>query len=1093
MGFQGNLKTMHLGDVFQNILQNRSAGNLRINTWEMGNIDLFFMEGELTLFHSGNLEEIQWSRVLLAKGDLTEEEVNMIESQGIKGEEELAGIISSQIIGEEKAAINFQHIIEEEIYELFFISDCDFSFESAVEIPALYTYTELFKRTSFNTNMILMEAARRSDEHSQIGDISSHEIFSQVVSHDKAIHSSLNEEEGRIFDLVDGFRNVSEILRDSGSKRHNIVKILKKFLELQVIKISDTKDLLAKASHLASALDYDSAAKIYRRLVDTDKLTLTHRELLAETFLKLQQKENAIMQLEIMASEYILRKDFKKAIDGYQKIVEIDPTKLGVRELIANNYMEMGKKKDAIAELKHVLQLYVDSGFFEKAKEICGKLLKIDPEDLKVMDLMAKTCLNRGERADAVDIWNKMADIYIGRELFDDAMEVLKKIIKAEPSNDRAKEMLNVIMIKMGKEKTRQKVFFILGAVVVFLILISAWFIYLDQSVKKSLEKLKTENNTIMDQVLKSYKEKEVKEKTKQVLENFEKFKEDHPYSFTRFEIEQLKSDAESKKNKRLEVFRKALEDKTSQLEEEFGIVMESLDKMKTLASIADLEVYRNKIKDDSKLSERLERVDEKLAMLKKMEAQAGDKANQISECIKNNKIEMANTLGQEILANFKKTSYVENVMFYVNISASEIDSKVQINGEVIVRGLPIVQSYRPDEKVKIIVQKDGYYDFTEEVFAGKKSSVNALMKRKIMWMYDLQNPINANLIYKDGVLYLSSRNGRTVSLALDFDTDTYKELWTFKMQFPSSDIFAAGQIDNDTLFIGSSDKYVYAINLAAGAEIWKKKMAGAVNSGVSLSKVALKQDQKMLFVVSNETKDDGVLYGLNVTTGESEWQRKIRGRAFSDVLSTKSKVYVGTDLNKIIVVRASTGAVIEIEGKENEKTPLEYKSFGQFKGSMGLREIEGVEYLFASSIDQNIYCFDEKSGNKIWNFQTNSPNNNGLILNENILYCSSSEGLITAIKINESVKSGKAIINWSMKYEDLKDPAQVFVTENTLYVGGSTDDKKGRLLAIRKNDGKLLWTFDTPKPINSRPLVIESRVIVGCDDNKIYMLKELK
>ena len=229
MGFQGNLKTMHLGDVFQNILQNRSAGNLRIHTKEMGDIDLFFMEGELTLYHSKNLEEIQWSRVLLAKGDMSEEEVNMIESQGIKGEEELAGIISSQIIGEDKAAINFQHIIEEEIYELFFIQDCDFSFESATEIPSLYSYTTLFKRTSFNTNMMLMEAARRSDEHSQVGDVSSHEIFAPAQDKDKAIRANLSEDEWRIYDLVDGFRNVSEILRDSGSKRQIIVKILKKF------------------------------------------------------------------------------------------------------------------------------------------------------------------------------------------------------------------------------------------------------------------------------------------------------------------------------------------------------------------------------------------------------------------------------------------------------------------------------------------------------------------------------------------------------------------------------------------------------------------------------------------------------------------------------------------------------------------------------------------------------------------------------------------------------------------------------------------------------------------------------------------------
>lgn len=1094
MGFHGNLKTMHLGDVFQNILQNRSAGNLRIQTSEMGNIDLFFMEGELVLYHSKNLEEIQWSRVLLAKGDLTEEEVNMIESQGIKGEEELAGIISSQIIGEEKAAINFQHIIEEEIYELFFIQDCDFSFESATEVPAFYTYTTLFKRTSFNTNMMLMEAARRSDEHSQEGNISSHEIFIQVQDKDKAIRANLNEEEWQIYDLIDGIRNVSEILRDSGSKRQFIVKILKKFLELQLIKISDTKDLLAKASHLASLQDYDSAAKIYRRLVDTEKAVLGHRELLAETFLKLQQKDNAIMQLEIMVSEYILRKDFKKANDGYEKILEIDGTKLNIRELIADNYIELGKKKDAIAELKHVLQLYIDSGVFERAKEVCTKLLSIDPEDLKVMDLLAKTCVSRGERAQAVEVWNKMSEIYMSRELNDDAIEIFKKIMKVEPSNDRAKELLNKLMIKMGKAKTRQKLFVILGSILIFIILLASGIFYRDQKVKKYLEELNFSNSEIMEKVAKSTKEKEVLEKTDEVIKSYETFKVENPYSPTVFfEITELIREVERVKRKKLEEFRKSLIDKTNQLEVEFEEVMAGAMNKKVLASLLDLQTYREKIKDDAKLTEKLNQIDEKIKFLNSLENEANGIYLKILELIKENNLVEANKLGKKILTDFMKTSLPDKILYYVNLSSSEPDSKLIINGEVIARSMPLIHSYKPNETIKISIQKDGYYEFEDEVKEGNKANLNAIMKRKVLWTYDLQNPIFANPVFKDGVLFLSSRNGRIVALTLDFNADTYKEVWSFKMTFPSSDIFAAGYFDNDVVYVGSSDKHIYAIDISAGREYWKIKMAGAVNSAVSLAKVSLKQEQKMLFAVSSDTLEEGNLVGLDAKTGNNEWQRKIKGRAFSDVLATSSKVYVGTDQNKIIVVRSSTGVPLEIVGKDNEMIPLEYKSFGQFKGTFYLREIDDLEYIMASSIDQNIYCFDEKTGNKIWNFQTNSPNGSGVNLDDQNLYNSSMDGLITSIKIKESIKNKKAIVNWSTKYDGFKDPTQIFITENILYVGGATENKKGKLLAIRKVDGKLLWTLDTPMPINCRPLVVESRVIVGCDDNKIYVLKELK
>jgi len=1093
MGFHGNLKTMHLGDVFQNILQNRSAGNLRLQTKEMGDVSLFFMEGELTLYHSKNLEEIQWSRVFLAKGELTEEEVAVVESQGIKGEEELAGIVSSQIISEEKAAISLQHIIEEEIYELFSINDCDFSFESATEIPTFFTYTELFKRTIFNTNMILMEAARRSDEHSQEGNISSHEIFGQVQDKEKAIRANLDEDEWRIYDLIDGFRNVLDIVRDSGSKRQNIVKILKKFLELQIIKISETKDLLAKASHLASIQDYDSAAKIYRRLIDTEKAVLGHRELLADTFLKLQQKENAIMQLEIMANEYITRKDFKKANDGFQKILEIDDTKLNIRELIANNYIEMGKKKDAVAELKHVLQLYLDSGVFEKAKDICSKLLVIEPEDIKVMELLAKTCVNRGDRAQAVEILNKISEIYIGRQLLEDASEVLKRILKIEPSNDRAKEMLNTLGLKMGKAKTRQTLVLVLGSIIIVIILIVSMLIYLDQSVKRSLEDLTLTNEKIALEIMKSVKLKEVEEKTDLIIKSYEKFKSDHPLSLTAFEIHNLIEEVHSIKRKKLEEFRRINEEKSNSLEEEFSLVMEGSEHKKTLQSISELEDYIEKIKSDPKFAERLNQVKARVDFLKQLESNAHEKFKQIEDCVQKNKLAEANALGKEVISVFSKTSFPDKIVFYVSISSSETDSKLTINGEAVARVLPLVQSYKPNQTIKVLIQKDGYYDFTEEISDGNKAVVNAVLNRKILWKFDMQNPIFASPVFKDGVLYVSSRNGRTVALAIDFSADTYKEVWSHKMNFPSSDILASGYFENDIMYVGSSDRHLYSIDLSAGREYWKKKMAGHINSSVSISKVSLKQEQKMIFVASADTVDEGLVYGLDAKTGEIEWQRKIRGRSFSDVLATSAKVYIGTDQNKIVVLRASTGLPIETVNKDNEPIPLEYKSFGQFKSSLVLKTINEQEYIFASSMDQNLYCFEEKTGNKVWNYPTNAPNGSGVNLDDQNVYNCSMEGLITSINIEESIKNKKPQLNWSIRLEGLKDPTQVFVTDTILYLGGTIANKKGKLFALRKNDGKLLWTLETPAPINCRPLVVESRVFVGCDDNMVYVLKELK
>jgi tetratricopeptide (TPR) repeat protein len=460
MKFHGNFKTIPLKSALQKIVKDVLTGNLKLQTKELGEVDLFFNKGELTHYQSRHLSDIHWPKVLLDKGVLTKADFDMMASQGVKG---LAGIVSSQVIEEIKAASIFKKTIEEEFYSLFFIADSEFSFESANETLKKYHNLQLFSLIKFNIKTLLTEAARLSEGSAEAGGISNSEIYDKVKDKEKTVRPKLGKEEVLVFDLINGARSVFEVLKESGVSKQEVGVALKKLIDLQGVKICKAPDLLARASELSASQDFESASKLYLRLVEIEKTVLSHHELLAETYVKLHKIDKAVEEIEYVCKKYIAQKEFKKANDGFKKILELDSNKLIVHELIANNYIEMGLKTEAVAELKKLMELYMNGGFVDKAITVYPKIVTLEPENIELMGTMAKACVTSGDRIQAVELWNKMSDIYVSRNMIDDAIEVLKKAIKLEPDEESSKLKLDALINKKGSAKRKRTI--ILGLV----------------------------------------------------------------------------------------------------------------------------------------------------------------------------------------------------------------------------------------------------------------------------------------------------------------------------------------------------------------------------------------------------------------------------------------------------------------------------------------------------------------------------------------------------------------------------------------------------------------------------------------------------
>jgi outer membrane protein assembly factor BamB len=282
-----------------------------------------------------------------------------------------------------------------------------------------------------------------------------------------------------------------------------------------------------------------------------------------------------------------------------------------------------------------------------------------------------------------------------------------------------------------------------------------------------------------------------------------------------------------------------------------------------------------------------------------------------------------------------------------------------------------------------------------------------------LKWKFKTEGAIHSSVTHRDGVAYFGSFDGNYYAL----NTGTGKELWRFKTEgekwmggkgyfgmkpdsmfmedpwefYLSTPIVQ--KVGNTTsIFFGSSDGNLYALNAKTGVLQWKFKTNGIIHSkpafynnilyvgcwdanlyaidaqtGTLKWKFKTGEEMAMTGIQASPIVDHGLvyfgardahLYALNADTGEIKW------KFFADnawILSTASlrdsTIYFGTsDSYLVVALNAFTGAL-------KWKTQLD----GYVFSSPFLYE----ENIFVGDFTGKIYSLDVTTGNIINVYQT--------------------------------------------------------------------------------------------------------------------------
>jgi tetratricopeptide (TPR) repeat protein len=140
-----------------------------------------------------------------------------------------------------------------------------------------------------------------------------------------------------------------------------------------------------------------------------------------------------------------------QAIAEYQLILKYEPKDQVTLMTIGELYIRQGETFQAIEYFERLAQIFVGDGFLTKAIAVYKRIAKLAPEEIKPLERLADLYVQQGVMSEARPLFLQLAEIHLKHHRQTEAVALLKKLLLAEPDNLRIQIRLADLYQLMGK------------------------------------------------------------------------------------------------------------------------------------------------------------------------------------------------------------------------------------------------------------------------------------------------------------------------------------------------------------------------------------------------------------------------------------------------------------------------------------------------------------------------------------------------------------------------------------------------------------------------------------------------------------------
>lgn len=319
----------------------------------------------------------------------------------------------------------------------------------------------------------------------------------------------------------------------------------------------------------------------------------------------------------------------------------------------------------------------------------------------------------------------------------------------------------------------------------------------------------------------------------------------------------------------------------------------------------------------------------------------------------------------------------------------------------------------------------------------------NATVNSTLIWRRSTGNQVWSSPAVANGTVYIGSSDHYVYAL----NASTGAEVWRFAT---NGEVRSSPAVEGGMVYVGSMDNSVYALDASSGSMVWNFTTGNYVDSSPTV--VA-----GVVYVGSL----DGHVYALNSTTGANVWSYATGNAVVSSPAVAGGTLYIGSMDHNVYALDAVTGAKIW-----NYTAGLGFYSPPSVAG--------GVVYI--GSWDKNVYALNASTGAKLWSFATGDYANSCPTVYNGVVYTASKDGNVYALYATNGSKL------WSFATGNAigSSPA---VGNGVVYVGS----EDGVLYALNASTGSKVWSYRTGGAIVSSPAVVGNVIYIGSYDGSVY------
>lgn len=264
------------------------------------------------------------------------------------------------------------------------------------------------------------------------------------------------------------------------------------------------------------------------------------------------------------------------------------------------------------------------------------------------------------------------------------------------------------------------------------------------------------------------------------------------------------------------------------------------------------------------------------------------------------------------------------------------------------------------------------------------------------------------------------------------------------------------------TIYTGTNNQVVYAIDVATGKYDWRTNVNGEVAN-------------TPLFEFNNlyVGTDNGFLYRIDYKNGAIQTETQLNG-----AIKGSPTVYDG----KILVTAGNRVQTLDPMSLEYDpEQHFIYDAPGEIVGSVTIHEINNLEegpYIFLATTNDRIIALNNE-GQAIWTFI--APNGQGFesspnVTNENYLYIGNNNGKL----YNLHTHNGQ--LNWEFSTAGSIKSSPILIDGNVMF--GSFDRK---FYSVDSATGLERWHIQTEDAIAASPAYHNQKVYFGSHDHFFY------